>query len=198
MRGQYEPGSELSADCLSTEQATHSRFHARRSITESRPVLRASSEYILAHHGCIVRCRSVVALSGKGSDPSVNRRRALGFASGLHKAGQLGRVDQRRGGQRLSSPLRQVSEHYSCVLQRQQSGEVLSSSHHAYVIRRPSRLRATAIDQSCPCRDASGGQSAGMVRREEGPVLTMQRIESPWATFSHRSKSPLRTKSGVP
>jgi hypothetical protein len=50
-RGQYEPGSELPADCLSTEQATHSRFHARRSITESRPVLRASSECILAHHG---------------------------------------------------------------------------------------------------------------------------------------------------
>src|SRR5262249_8729841 len=115
-RGQHELGSELSADCLSAEQATHSRFHARRSITESRPVLRASSECILAHHGCIVRCRSVVALSGKGSDPSVNRRRALGFASGVHKVRQLGRVDQRRGGQRLSGPLRQVSEHYSCVL----------------------------------------------------------------------------------
>jgi len=34
------------------------------------------------------------------------------FASGVHKARQLGRVDQRRGGQRLSGPLRQVSEHY--------------------------------------------------------------------------------------
>ena len=112
-----------------------------------------------------------------GAGPSLPYQKRI--ASGVHKTRQLGRVDQRRGGQRLSSPLRQVSEHYSCVLQRQQSGEVLSSSHHAYVIRRPPRLRATAIDQSCPCRDASGGQSAGMVRREEGPVLTMQRIESP-------------------
>jgi hypothetical protein len=37
--------------------------------------------------------------------------RPLGFASGVHKAWQLGRFDQRRGGQRLSSSLRQVSEH---------------------------------------------------------------------------------------
>ena len=59
-RGQYEPGSELPADCLSTEQAPHSRFHARRSITESRPVLRASSECILAHHGC---CRESVGVA---------------------------------------------------------------------------------------------------------------------------------------
>ena len=127
---------------------------------------------------------SVVALSGKDSDPSVNRRRALGFASGVHKAGQLGRVDQRRGGQRLSSPLRQVSEHYSCVLQRQQSGEVLSPSRQACVIRRPPRLRAPAIEQPCPCRDAAGGQSAGMVRREEGPVLTIRRIAVPYTELS--------------
>ena len=87
------------------------------------------------------------------------------------RPGSLDASIKERGGQRLSSPLRQVSEHYSCVLQRQQSGEVLSSSHHACVIRRPPRLRAPAIDQSCPCRDTTGGQSAGMVRREEGPIV---------------------------
>src|SRR6516164_2737376 len=127
---------------------------------------------------------SFVALSGKSSDPSVNRCRALGFASGLHKVRQLGRVDQRRGGQRLSGPLHQVSEHYSCVLQRQQGGEVISPSRQACVIRRPPRLRAPAIDQPCPCRDATGVQSAGMVHREEGPVLTIERIAVPYQRVS--------------
>ena len=32
------------------------------------------------------------------------------------------------------------------------------------------RVRAPTIHQPSPCRDASGGQSAGMVRCEEGPV----------------------------
>src|SRR5262249_1212392 len=114
------------------------------------------------------------------------KRRALGFASDVHKARQLGRVEQRRGGQRLSGPLRQVSEHYACVLQRQQGGEVISPSRQARVIRRPTRLRAPAIDQPCPCRDATGGQSAGMVRREEGPVLTSQRIEVPYTELSFK------------
>ena len=100
------------------------------------------------------------------------------------KARQLGRVDQRRGGQRLSGPLRKVSEHYSCVLQRQQGGEVISPSRQAGVIRRHPRLCAPAIDQPCPCRDAIGGQSAGVVRREEGPVLTIQRIGMPYAELS--------------
>ena len=92
------------------------------------------------------------------------------------RPGSLDASIKEEGGQRLSGPLHQVSEHYSCVLQRQQGGEVISPSRQACVIRRPPRLRAPAIDQPCPCRDATGIQSTGMVRREEGPVLTIQRI----------------------
>src|SRR5215468_804909 len=35
-------------------------------------------------------------------------------------------------------------------------------------------LRAPAIDQPSPCRDATGGESTGMVRGEEGTVLAIQ------------------------
>ena len=115
-----------------------------------------------------------------GAGPSLPYQKRI--ASGVHKTRQLGRVDQRRGGQRLSRPLRQVPEHYSCVLQRQQGGEVIPPSRQACVIRRPPRLRAPAVDQPCPCRDATGVQSVGMVRREEGPVLTIQRVAVPSPT----------------
>jgi hypothetical protein len=43
---------------------------------------------------------------------------------------------------------------------------------------RSPRLCAPAIDQPCPCRDATGSQSAGMVRREEGPVLAIRQVAS--------------------
>jgi hypoxanthine-DNA glycosylase len=92
------------------------------------------------------------------------------------RPGSLDASIKERGGQRLSSSLRQVSEHYSCVLQRHKSGEVICPLRQACVIRRPPRLRAPAIDQPCPCRDATGVQSAGMVRREEDSVLTIQEL----------------------
>ena len=60
------------------------------------------------------------------------------------RPGSLDASIKEEGGQRLSGPLHQVSEHYSCVLQRQQGGEVISPSRQAGVSHVFARLPSTS------------------------------------------------------